>query len=253
MFVVIVLASMPATLAGIIFGSIYGFGDGGLSPMGLAPVKAQRMDDLLAEAELIGIDTATPISSEVAELMVQNGVSFVGRYLVPTRYHKALTKEEAQGLSAAGLQIFVYYEINADDALKGAERGTKDGKSAYQCAKDIGLPSNAIIYFTVDCSYPDTSPTGMAKYNGLICDYLDAARAETGEYEIGLYGPYPTLEYAKSNSPCVAYVQSVGGSGKNVSDAYTIYQLTNTSPFCGIGVDWCSCRNVAAAGFFTID
>ena len=75
-----------------------------------------------------GIDTATKITATQAKKLRENGVSFVGRYLVPPGMYKDITADEIQILHDAGLAILLCWEIGAGDIRQGAERGAKDGR-----------------------------------------------------------------------------------------------------------------------------
>ena len=74
------------------------------------------------------VDTAAKISAAAAQTLKTNGVSFVGRYLVPPGMYKDLTADEIKILHDAGLAILPCWEIGAGDIRQGAERGAKDGR-----------------------------------------------------------------------------------------------------------------------------
>ncbi|MDF2721847.1 MAG: hypothetical protein K0Q59_1522, partial [Paenibacillus sp.] len=61
-----------------------------------------------------------------ATLFKSDGFEFVCRYLVPYGW-KRLTLEEADLISASGLNIVSVFETTADRALGGREAGLADG------------------------------------------------------------------------------------------------------------------------------
>ena len=121
-----------------------------------------------------GIDTATRLSAAKCKELKANGIEFVGRYLVPSGW-KALTRAEAEAITAAGLRLLTVWETTADRARGGAEAGASDGARALKCARDIGMPDTGIIYFAVDFGAQSADMDAIAAY-------LRAARTQTAEY-----------------------------------------------------------------------
>ena len=76
----------------------------------------------------------------------------VGRYYRVLKPERAITKEEAQELSAAGIQIIAVYEDTGKyEELSLAERqGRADGLAALAQARRIGQPEGEVIYFAVE-------------------------------------------------------------------------------------------------------
>ena len=93
---------------------------------------------------VLGIDTATRLTAETARAIKAVGYEFVGRYLVPTTMWKALTKAEAEAVTAAGLRILTVWELTADRVKGGADAGAADGAKALKCAHEIGMPSSGV-------------------------------------------------------------------------------------------------------------
>jgi len=164
----------------------------------------------------LGIDTAARLTVEQAHKLRDNGVSFVGRYLVPSGW-KALTAEEIVGLRGAGLAILLCWEIEAAAVKQGAERGAKDGTRAKALALQYGVPSGTAIYFA--CDYGPTE----AEYQ-IIEQYIKAAQATCYPYEAGLYGPAGIVDYLGKRGACKKFWQCVGWSGGRVSEYMTAYQ-----------------------------
>ena len=131
-----------------------------------------------------GIDCATKLTAQTAAAIRGEGYSFAGRYLVPNSgalAWKALTKTEAEAITEAGLRLLTVWETTVERVKGGAAAGAADGALALKCAREIGMPESGIIYFAVDYdAQADEMPTIEA--------YLRAARENTEEYEIGVYG-----------------------------------------------------------------
>lgn len=202
-----------------------------------------------------GIDTCARISADAAAWLRSEGFSFIGRYLVPesgTLAQKALTRVEAERISAAGLRILAVWETTGARARGGAEAGRADGARAADLARAMEIPPGAIIYFAVDYDARSTADLD------LIGAYLKAARSQTGEYEIGVYGTHLVVTTISYNAPVAGYWQCVGGSGGAVSPSAQTYQaLAQDAPECialsdrlGFAVDIDVCRDMDAAGMW---
>ena len=94
-------------------------------------------------------------------------------------------------------------------ARNGMAAGAVDGANALKCAREINMPASGIIYFAVD--FGATEPDMPA-----IEAYLRAARENTYEYDIGVYGCYSVVEEIAKRGVCKAYWQCVGWSGGNL-------------------------------------
>lgn len=143
-----------------------------------------------------GIDTAARISAEAAQILRDNGISFVGRYLVPESLSKALTAKEATKIRDAGLAIILCWELETNAIRQGQQRGTQDGQRAKQCAEELGVPAGTCIYFACDYNIPygDLQPAER---------YLKAAQtALGGKYVAGIYGPQKLMSYLSDRNVC---------------------------------------------------
>ena len=130
----------------------------------------------------LGIDTAARITADQAKKLRENGVSFVGRYLVPADNPKALTATEAAILRNAGLALLLCWELDAEAVKCGAQRGVSDGVRARQCAEALGVPSGTTIYFAADYNVPQSDLIQAEQY------ILSAQIAMSGKYNVGIYG-----------------------------------------------------------------
>jgi len=195
-----------------------------------------------------GIDCAVPLTAKTAAAIKMAGYDFAGRYLVPavgSLAQKALTAAEAKTVTDMGLRLLTVWETTAD-RVKGAAAGASDGKRALQCAREIGMPGSGIIYFAVDY---DAAAADMP----VIEAYLRAARAQTGDYEIGVYGSYSVIEYMAQRNVCRGYWQSEGWSDGKVSAYRSVYQAQRGQVVAGVPVDINECPDMARAGIWNYE
>jgi hypothetical protein len=108
------------------------------------------------------------------------GFTGVMRYLSHTS-GKNLTRDEANELTAAGLDIGVVWETSATRALDGYQAGHDDAKSAALQAVNCGVPKDRPIYFAVDF---DVTRSQMSP----VLRYLDGAASVLGYHDVGVYG-----------------------------------------------------------------
>lgn len=195
---------------------------------------------------VLGIDTATPLSAEKARAIKAEGYEFAGRYLVPTSMWKALTKSEAEAITAAGLRILTVWETTADRVKGGADAGATDGAKALKCAHEIGMPSSGVIYFAVDFG-------AQASDMDAIEAYLRAARANTEEYEVGVYGSYSVVEAMAQRKACTHFWQCVGWSYGQKSVHRSVYQAQWGKTAGGVSVDINECDDMDAAGIWNYE
>lgn len=189
-----------------------------------------------------GIDTAAKLTAKQARELWAAGYSFAGRYLVPSGW-KALTKAEAEIITGAGLRLLTVWETVAERPKGGAAAGAADGAAARRCAEAIGMPARGIIYFAVDFGAAQSDMPAIEAY-------LRAARANTGPYEIGVYGPYDVIEYMAERQVCKAYWQCVGWSGGRHSKHRDVYQAEWEQLVAGVMVDINECADLDAAGIW---
>lgn len=196
-----------------------------------------------------GFDTAAKLSFEQAKKLRDLGYEYALRYLVPNTGQlakKALTKTEAEALSSAGLLIGCCYETTASRAKSGASGGLNDGNIARQLAKDMNVPSNAVIYFAVDYGAP------AEDYN-TIAAYMIAAENAVRPYKLGVYGSYYIVEEMYRRGIGAAYWQCVGWSGGKVSSHLNIYQKEWNVSTPVVTVDNNYCDDTEAAGLWAYE
>lgn len=194
-----------------------------------------------------GIDCAQRLDARTAAAIKAAGYDFAGRYLVPAvgaLKEKALTKREADAITGAGLRLLTVWETTAERVKGGAAAGAEDGRRALDCAKEIEIPREGILYFAVDYDAPAADmPTIEA--------YFHAAREQTHGYDIGVYGPYRAIEYLARRNVCRGYWQCLGWSGGQVSAYHNIYQAQWGKTVAGVPVDINDCPDMDRAGIWS--
>lgn len=176
-----------------------------------------------------GFDCAAPLTSTTAAAFARDGYRFVCRYLVPASW-KALTRAEAETISAAGLRIVSVFETKADRALGGYASGTADGKTALSVAKAVGQPEGSAIYFAVDF---DASASQMPK----VIDYIRGCAEAAQGYAAGVYGSASVVEAVQAAGVCNRYWQTLAWSRGRVVDGIHIYQYDNGPDGLGLSVN----------------
>lgn len=192
-----------------------------------------------------GIDTAARLTAKQAQALKAEGYDFAGRYLVPpSEFWKALTKTEAETICAAGMKLLTVWETTAARAKGGAPAGAIDGARALKCAHELDMPTSGVIYFAVDFG------AQMVDMDAIEA-YLRAARENTEEYEIGVYGSYYVVDEMARRGACQYFWQCVGWSSGKKSAYRNIYQKQGTTPSsAGVGVDINECEDMDAAGIW---
>lgn len=153
-----------------------------------------------------GIDTAARISAAQAAILHSEGVSFVGRYLVPETMSKALTAKEAADVRSAGLALMLCWELEANAVRQGAQRGATDGQRARKCAQTLGVPAGTCIYFACDYNIPYGDLQSAETY------FKAAQAALGGVYVAGMYGPLKLIQYLSERNICRHLWQCVAWS-----------------------------------------
>ncbi|PYI57007.1 DUF1906 domain-containing protein [Paenibacillus flagellatus] len=179
-----------------------------------------------------GFDCATPLTAATAAAFRRDGFAFVCRYLTPVQNSwKRLTREEADRISAAGLQIVSVFETTADRALGGRAAGLTDGAAALQLAAELGQPAGSAIYFAVDF---DATAAQMPT----VIEYIRACSEATPGYPTGVYGSFAVIEAVKGAAVCSRYWQTYAWSRGRKADGIHIYQYKNDVTVNGIGIDY---------------
>lgn len=196
-----------------------------------------------------GIDTAARISAAQARILRENGVSFVGRYLVPEGYGKALTAAEIAGLREAGLAILLCWEIGAEAMKHGATQGAADGAKAKQLAESFGVPSGTTIFFAADYNVPTADL--------IQCEqYIRAAQAVLGKFEAGIYGGEKVVDFLTTRGvrkawQCVAWTNRFLDTANVRQYAWQgAAESKAMAAKCGFAVDMDATEDMSKAGLW---
>lgn len=198
-----------------------------------------------------GVDTAARLTAAQAAKIKAQGFSFVGRYLVPTMYSKALTADEAALLHDAGLAILLCWEMGGEDMRQGASKGAEHGARARKLAESLNIPSGTTIYFAADYDVPQKDLIYCAQY-------LNAAKAALGKYQIGAYGGERLITFLADRGMPVSLWQCVAWTNQ-FNDAAAVIQYAwqgaaeakAMAQKTGIpAVDLDSCEDMRAAGMW---
>lgn len=198
----------------------------------------------------LGIDSAAQINAAQAAKIRAEGIDFVGRYLVPETYSKAITAQESAALRDNGLAILLCWEIGSTDMRGGASRGAADGAQARRLAERLGVPAGATIYFAADYNVP------MGDL--ILCEqYLSAAQATLGKYRVGAYGGERLISFLADRGLPITLWQCVAWTNEFCEAAAVIQYAWQGDPRAkelaariGFAVDLDSCEDMRAAGLW---
>src|SRR5258708_1370891 len=149
------------------------------------------------------------------------GVTAAGRYIGQDCepgfgcIGKNLTKPEATGLLAAGIDIFLAFEYAADQARHGTSQGRADAELARQQLLMLGAPAGIAVYFAVDFDIPDYAPGNpdpRAKL-GPVGDYFAAINTTRPSFKFGVYGGYYPVSRALHAALATMAWQTIAWSG----------------------------------------
>lgn len=141
------------------------------------------------------VDTSIQLTDQNIADLVAFDVNYVGRYLTGTvgvgenERDKFLSREEADALLAAGLNIIPIYQDNYPiNTYYTYSQGQSDAMRAYFAAARLGIPNGSVIYFAVDFDALDTDIDAYVRpYFWGIQDIWKNANLEF-QYKIGVYG-----------------------------------------------------------------
>jgi hypothetical protein len=105
-----------------------------------------------AIAGATGADVDQPLTAKDCQAFVQNGDSFVIRYIPRTAALAAgnLTAAEIQTILTSGLALSVVQHCHEPDWIPTIGLGLQYGQYAAQYAKEIGLPNNTLIWLDLE-------------------------------------------------------------------------------------------------------
>lgn len=130
-----------------------------------------------------GADCMMNVTQARAKTLYDQGYRYIGRYL--TGSSKAITRDEAQTIFAAGLRFFPIYQSSGNKIeYFTSQQGTEDAEAAIKAATALGLPKGTIIYFAVDCDATDS------QISSRIIPYFEKVNEtiSLSSYKTGIYG-----------------------------------------------------------------
>jgi Domain of unknown function (DUF1906) len=158
------------------------------------------------------------------------GITFACRYVSPDRTGKNLTVGEANALKASGIDIVTNWEWGEHDPLNGRAQGISDASRAINMAADLGAPSHAPVYLSVDFDAQDSDMRQIAAY-------FDGATSAIGWERVGVYGGYRVVANMAATNRCKYFWQTYAWSGGRWHNAANIRQVQNRVIVGGAEVD----------------
>lgn len=164
---------------------------------------------------------------------------FVGRYAVADKSPsgRGITEAEYLAMTAAGIEVFLYYEENEAWMRGGFEAGKRAGTRALQQIRDAGMPEKMPVYYSHDI---EPNPADYAA----VDDCLRGAASVVGADAVGLYGGFNIIEHCAGAGTAKWFCQTWAWSGdgdawdRNISDKAHLYQYeTRTKIVAGVSVD----------------
>lgn len=167
-------------------------------------------------------DCSAIMTPSKAKALHNDGYNTVGRYLTGTvggTTSKALTRSEMETIFNEGLNLFLIYQDahgqNVSLDYFTYEQGVDDAWAAYNAARALGVPNDAVIYFAIDYDMMDSQVTNYA------IPYFQGINSVKNsnclfQYQIGIYSARNTCARVSNNGlACSSFVSdmSTGYSG----------------------------------------
>ena len=154
------------------------------------------------------------LDAALAQQMYDDGVRFVGRYLFAQQYPngKGISAAEAQLYLDAGISIFLYYEVNSNDALGGNARGVALGQAALHEAQAVGVPTGTPIICCCDMGVTD------AEASNVVMQFLQGFASQLSDYTVGIYGGSNVMQACYDLDPDYWRVQAGAWGNYEFSD-----------------------------------
>lgn len=162
--------------------------------------------------------------------LVNAGVKFAVRYVSHDNTGKNLTVGEAAALRASGIDVVLNWEYAERAPLNGRAQGVADAANGINMAGNLGAPSHAAIYFSVDF---DAQPEDMHQ----IAAYIDGAVATIGYDRVGVYGGYQVIANMAATNRCKYFWQTYAWSYGRWHGAAQLQQRQNGVNIGGADVD----------------
>lgn len=160
------------------------------------------------------------------------GKHFVGRYAVNDKSpaYRGITGAEYKMYTAAGIDVFLYWESSEGWMTGGYDAGVAAAKNAQANIVEAGIPKDAPVYFACDF---DAAPSDQEA----IDDCLRGAASVLGFDRVGLYAGYHVLLRSKNNKTAKWFCQTLAWSGGYLMPGVHLYQYGFNVYIDGVNVD----------------
>lgn len=199
---------------------------------------------------ILGVDCMSKLTEKSAAGIAAAGYQFAGRYLVPpvgSLKYKALTRQECEAITGAGLKVLCVWETTANRVQGGADAGAYDGARAAKQAQEMGTPEGAAIYAAVDY---DAHSSDFP----VIEAYLRAFAGELhGKWRTGVYGSYRVIEAMAERGAADCFWQCCAWSYGKKSPSRNVYQSRFGLSCAGVAIDENECQSLTDAGIWDYD
>lgn len=166
-----------------------------------------------------GVDYAFPPRPDL-NVLKSAGKLFICRYGGPGTIDKQLDPAEALRATALSYKIVSNAEGSADGLLGGFNVGVSWARSAVARFKLCGMPTNRPYYFSADVNVTSTQWPSVAAA-------LRGAASVVGLANVGLYGHYNCMRWARRDDVARWFWQTYAWSGGNWAPGNHIEQYRN--------------------------
>lgn len=162
---------------------------------------------------LEGVDYSRTAGSDwagLASALKAQGKHFIGRYAVNdlSPNGRGIGPDEYAAMTAAGLEVFLYWESSKGWMRGGEAAGEVAAVNAQQNINRAGMPSTIPVYFAAD---DDFTPGEQE----LIDDCLRGCAKVLGPQRVGIYGGFHVVRRCATNGSAVWFAQTSAWSGGN--------------------------------------
>lgn len=144
-------------------------------------------------ARLIDHAAGRPRASEVRNAGYDGAIRYLANSPDRGLPNKILTREEADGLKAQGLEIVSNWQKTKADFEGGYDAGVRDAQEALRVHFETGGPGYRPIYFSVD------KDVNLDEWNGKVLPYLNGAASVLGKEWVGVYGGQRSMWWAEED------------------------------------------------------
>lgn len=133
-----------------------------------------------------GFDTASPLYELLLDDAVQDGISFVVKYVPYGNFGNAKfwTSAEIRMCFDRGLAVLAVFEVNGTRALGGGIAGWADGSGARARMRDLGMPDTQFIISAVDYDVWSRNSAATLDYVRAFASTCGAGCAVYGDEDV---------------------------------------------------------------------